>query len=91
MGVGVVGSTRFNDLRRGVPRMSPALLLKRLKELGTRMNATWKCSKVSPGRAGAFLYCRRQLFANALMAGLARPSWRAKGQSREAFRRGLSQ
>jgi DNA-binding HxlR family transcriptional regulator len=28
------GSTRFNDLRRGVPRMSPALLSKRLKELG---------------------------------------------------------
>ena len=22
----IVGSTRFNDLRRGVPRMSPALL-----------------------------------------------------------------
>ena len=29
------GSTRFNDLRRGVPRMSPALLSKRLKELET--------------------------------------------------------
>lgn len=27
------GSTRFNDIRRGVPRMSPALLSKRLKEL----------------------------------------------------------
>lgn len=27
------GSTRFNDLRRGVPRMSPALLSKRLREL----------------------------------------------------------
>jgi DNA-binding HxlR family transcriptional regulator len=27
------GPTRFNDLRRGVPRMSPALLSKRLKEL----------------------------------------------------------
>jgi DNA-binding HxlR family transcriptional regulator len=27
------GTTRFNDLRRGVPRMSPALLSKRLKEL----------------------------------------------------------
>ena len=27
------GSTRFNDLRRGVPRMSPALLSRRLKEL----------------------------------------------------------
>lgn len=29
----IEGSTRFNDLRRGVPRMSPALLSKRLKEL----------------------------------------------------------
>ena len=29
----VAGSTRFNDLRRGVPRMSPALLSKRLKDL----------------------------------------------------------
>ncbi|MBL8544796.1 MAG: helix-turn-helix transcriptional regulator [Hyphomonadaceae bacterium] len=29
----VSGSTRFNDLRRGVPRMSPALLSQRLKEL----------------------------------------------------------
>ncbi|WP_380058875.1 winged helix-turn-helix transcriptional regulator (plasmid) [Falsihalocynthiibacter sp. SS001] len=27
------GSTRFNDLRRGVPRMSPTLLSKRLTEL----------------------------------------------------------
>jgi DNA-binding HxlR family transcriptional regulator len=29
----VAGSTRFNDLRRGVPRMSSALLSQRLKEL----------------------------------------------------------
>lgn len=29
----VAGSTRFNDLRRGVPRMSPSLLSKRLREL----------------------------------------------------------
>lgn len=27
------GSTRFNELRRGVPRMSPSLLSKRLKQL----------------------------------------------------------
>ncbi|MDH5411474.1 MAG: helix-turn-helix transcriptional regulator [Alphaproteobacteria bacterium] len=27
------GSTRFNELRKGVPRMSPTLLTKRLKEL----------------------------------------------------------
>lgn len=29
----VLGSTRFNELRRGLPRMSPALLSKRLREL----------------------------------------------------------
>jgi DNA-binding HxlR family transcriptional regulator len=29
----LLGSTRFNDLRRGVPKMSPALLSKRLKSL----------------------------------------------------------
>jgi DNA-binding HxlR family transcriptional regulator len=29
----VSGSTRFNELRRGVPRMSPALLAKRLRDL----------------------------------------------------------
>ena len=33
VGVVVWGSTRFNDLKRGVPRMSPALLSKRLKDL----------------------------------------------------------
>jgi DNA-binding HxlR family transcriptional regulator len=31
----IAGSTRFNDLRRGVPRMSPALLSQRLKDLET--------------------------------------------------------
>ena len=31
----IAGSTRFNDLRRGVPRMSPALLSQRLKDLQT--------------------------------------------------------
>ena len=29
----IAGSTRFNDLRRGVPRMSPGLLSQRLKDL----------------------------------------------------------
>jgi DNA-binding HxlR family transcriptional regulator len=29
----VTGSTRFNDLRRGLPKMSPSLLSQRLKEL----------------------------------------------------------
>jgi DNA-binding HxlR family transcriptional regulator len=29
----MLGSTRFNELRRGLPSMSPALLSKRLKDL----------------------------------------------------------
>lgn len=29
----ICGSHRFNDIRRGVPRMSPSLLTQRLKEL----------------------------------------------------------
>lgn len=29
----IAGSTRFNDLRRGVPKMSPSLLSQRLREL----------------------------------------------------------
>jgi len=32
----IAGSTRFNELRRGVPRMSPALLSQRLKDLEDR-------------------------------------------------------
>lgn len=31
----IAGLTRFNDLRRGVPRMSPTLLSRRLKDLET--------------------------------------------------------
>ena len=31
----VAGTTRFNDLRRGVPKMSPTILSQRLKELET--------------------------------------------------------
>src|SRR5204862_4360694 len=31
----IAGSTRFNELRRGMPRMSPALLSQRLKALET--------------------------------------------------------
>lgn len=33
LGEMLLGSTRFSDIRRGVPRMSPALLTKRLREL----------------------------------------------------------
>jgi DNA-binding HxlR family transcriptional regulator len=47
------GSTRFNDLRRGVPRMSPALLSQRLKDLET---ADVICRIPSPTEAGVFEY-----------------------------------
>ena len=39
------GSTRFNELRKGVPRMSPALLSKRLKELFL-CAAQWQASPI---------------------------------------------
>jgi len=43
----LAGTTRFNDLRRGVPRMSPSLLSKRLKEL-----VTAGVVRVGPGPGG---------------------------------------
>ena len=49
----VAGSTRFNDLRRGVPRMSPALLSKRLKDFETA--GIGKRSRVA-GQVGVFEY-----------------------------------
>ena len=49
----VAGSTRFNDLRRGLPRMSPALLSKRLKDLEAA--GVVKRSKVA-GEVGVFDY-----------------------------------
>jgi DNA-binding HxlR family transcriptional regulator len=49
----IAGSTRFNELRRGVPRMSPALLSQRLKELeAARVIARLP----SPGDPGLFEY-----------------------------------
>jgi DNA-binding HxlR family transcriptional regulator len=49
----MAGSTRFNDLRRGVPRMSPALLSQRLKEL----EAAKVISRTrSPSEPGIFEY-----------------------------------
>lgn len=41
------GSTRFNDLRRGLPRMSPTLLSKRLKEL--EMAGVVRSVPIGPG------------------------------------------
>lgn len=48
----VAGTKRFNDLRRGVPRMSPALLSQRLKEL----EAAGVVSRLPSGAAGVFEY-----------------------------------
>src|SRR5260370_521545 len=45
----VAGSTRFNDLRRGVPRMSPALLSQRLKELESAGVICRAPSPIEPG------------------------------------------
>ena len=45
------GSTRFNDLRRGLPRMSPTLLSKRLKELELS-----GVVRVKPGKSGVSEY-----------------------------------
>jgi DNA-binding HxlR family transcriptional regulator len=49
----IAGSTRFNDLRRGVPRMSPALLSQRLKELEGAGVIT---RTASPTESGVFEY-----------------------------------
>src|SRR5262249_61906142 len=49
----IAGSTRFNELRRGVPRMSPALLSKRLKELESA--GIVERSK-APGEPGVYDY-----------------------------------
>ena len=49
----MAGSTRFNELRRGVARMSPALLSQRLKEL----EASGIISRIrGSGESGAFEY-----------------------------------
>ena len=49
----VAGSTRFNELRRGVPRMSPALLSLRLKNLEA---AGIVAREASRSESGAFEY-----------------------------------
>ena len=45
----IAGSTRFNALRRGLPRMSPALLSKRLKDLETAGIITREALPDEPG------------------------------------------
>ncbi len=60
------GSTRFNDLRRGVPRMSPTLLSKRLKEM-----AAAGIVRIAPGERGAPEYRLTEAGRSC-----ARSSWR---------------
>jgi DNA-binding HxlR family transcriptional regulator len=50
----IAGSTRFNDLRRGVPKMSPTLLSQRLKDLETAALLERRAVK---GEKGVFEYC----------------------------------
>lgn len=45
----IAGSTRFNELRRGLPRMSPALLSQRLKELEAAGLVERSASETEPG------------------------------------------
>lgn len=45
----MAGSARFNDIRRGVPRMSPALLSQRLKELEEAGVVTRRRARGEPG------------------------------------------
>ncbi len=49
----IAGSTRFNDLRRGVPKMSPTLLSQRLKDLEA---AGIIERRAMPGERGVFEY-----------------------------------
>ena len=46
----IAGSTRFNDLRRGVPKMSPTLLSQRLKELEAAEIVEKRARSVGPRR-----------------------------------------
>lgn len=49
----IAGSTRFNDLRKGVPRMSPSLLSRRLSDLE---DSGIICRKPVPSGRGVFEY-----------------------------------
>lgn len=51
----LLGTTRFNDLRRGLPRMSPGLLSKRLKDLEAA--GIVKRVKPAPGVDVLYEYC----------------------------------
>src|ERR1700737_4615692 len=55
----LLGSKHFNDLRRGVPKMSPALLSKRLQTL-TRAGVVQR-TEVNGRRSYALSVCGREL------------------------------
>jgi DNA-binding HxlR family transcriptional regulator len=65
------GSTRFNDLRRGVPRMSPALLAKRLRAL----EAAGVITRTVEGAGGAPLYALTASGRDLLPVVLAMGTW----------------
>lgn len=56
----LMGSTHFNDLRRGVPKMSPALLSKRLKSLA-RAGVVAK-TEIDGRSAYALTPCGKELY-----------------------------
>src|SRR5215469_6269354 len=61
----IAGSTRFNDLQRGVPRMSPALLSQRLKELETAGLAASSSPSLRRSECGAGAGSRCRTLATA--------------------------
>jgi len=51
----IAGSTRFNDLRRSIPRMSPTLLSQRLKDLEEAGIVARRTIRSEPGVSGYYL------------------------------------
>lgn len=82
----VLGTTRFNELRRGVPRMSPALLSKRLKELEAQ--GLVKRSRVE-GEPGHFAYAPTEAARDLKPVIDAIGAWGQRWVSTEASLRNL--
>jgi DNA-binding HxlR family transcriptional regulator len=55
------GSTHFNDLRKGAPRMSPALLSRQLKELEDAGIIERRCDPASGGHDYQLTQAGREL------------------------------
>ena len=79
----LAGSTRFNELRRGVPKMSPALLAKRLRSPGARRRGaalrggrpSWRTCSHQRARSSRPLVEGLGSGARAGSAGSARLTW----------------